>query len=485
MLFTSLDFFLFLPLVLAVFALTPVAQRWAVLLLASYVVYGYLHPFNLVYLGAVTLVIFGCGWGLERATQKPMRVALLVLGLVAVLGSLTAFKFYDFIAGEIEHANLFANFKLPRLGITAPAGYSFYVFSAASYLIDIYVGRLSGKQNLGQVALFTAYFPKIFAGPIERATNFLPQLLSGLHADPVRFALGLQLIGWGLFKKVVIADSLAPLVDHSFKIVAFAPPVELLVSTYFFAFQIYCDFSGYTDIALGISLLFGLELMENFRRPYLSRSTAEFWAERWHISLGRWFRDYLYIPLGGGRAGALRRAINIMIVFLVSGLWHAGLGYGVGWNFLVWGALNGAYQWAGLATRGLWRRIGEALPRVTASAWLRVLRIVITFHLILLSWVFFRAASMHDALLVLQKIGARITDLPHLLTIYPFSTEQLTGFGLIAFLLVYEIVDERRPVFQRLAEAPVALRWGTYYLGIFALLLLGRWQAKEFIYMQF
>jgi D-alanyl-lipoteichoic acid acyltransferase DltB (MBOAT superfamily) len=485
MLFTSLDFFIFLPLALLVFAIAPVAQRWAVLLLASYVFYGYLHPFNLVYLGAVTLVIFGCGWGLDRATQKPMRVALLVLGLVAVLGSLTAFKFYDFIAGEIEHANLFANLKLPRLGITAPAGYSFYVFSAASYLIDIYGGRLSSKQNLGQVALFTAYFPKIFAGPIERATNFLPQLLSGLHADPVRFALGLQLIGWGLFKKVVIADNLAPLVDHSFKIVAFAPPLELLISTYFFAFQIYCDFSGYTDIALGISSLFGLTLMENFRRPYLSRSTTEFWAERWHISLGSWFRDYLYIPLGGSRAGTLRRAINVMVVFLVSGLWHAGLGYGVGWTFLVWGALNGAYQWAGLATRGLWRRVGEALPRVAASAWLRVLRIVITFHLILLSWVFFRAGSMHDALLVLQKIGGELANLPHLLTIYPFSAEQLTGLGLIAFLLGYEIVDERRPVFQRLAAAPVALRWGAYYLGIFGLLLLGRWQAKEFIYMQF
>ena len=485
MLFTSLDFFVFLPLVLAVFALTPVAQRWAVLLLASYVFYGFSHPFNLIYLGAVTLVVFACGWGLERARQRPLRVAVFVMGLVAVLGSLTAFKFYDFLAGEIEHANLLADFKLPRLGVTAPAGYSFYVFSAASYLIDIYVGRLSGRQSLGQVALFTAYFPKIFAGPIERATNFLPQLVSGLRADPLRFALGLQLIGWGLFKKVVIADNLAPLVDHSFKIVAFAPPLELLISTYFFAFQIYCDFSGYTDIALGISSLFGLELMENFRRPYLSRSTAEFWAERWHISLGRWFRDYLYIPLGGSRAGALRRAINVMVVFLVSGLWHAGLGYGVGWTFLVWGALNGAYLWAGLATRGLWRRIGEALPRVAASAWPRVLRIVITFHLILLSWVFFRAGSMHDALLVLQKIGARLTDLPHLLIIYPFNAEQLTGFGLIAFLVVYEIVDERRPVFQRLAAAPVALRWGAYYLGIFALLLFGRWQAKEFIYMQF
>jgi D-alanyl-lipoteichoic acid acyltransferase DltB (MBOAT superfamily) len=485
MLFTSLDFFLFLPLVLAVFALTPVAQRWAVLLLASYVFYGYLRPFNLVYLGAVTLVIWGCGWGLGRATQKPMRVALFVLGLIAVLGSLTAFKFYDFIAGEIEHANLFANLKLPRLGITAPAGYSFYAFSAASYLIDIYVGRLSGKQNLGQVALFTAYFPKILAGPIERATNLLPQVLSGLQADSYRLALGLQLIGWGLFKKVVIADNLAPVVDHGFSIVAFAPPIELLISTYFFAFQIYCDFSGYTDIALGISSLFGLTLMENFRRPYLARSTAEFWGERWHISLNRWFRDYLYIPLGGSRAGPVRQYINVMAVFMVSGLWHAGLGYGVGWSFLVWGALNGAYQWAGLATRGLWQRAEEALPKVRASVWLLVLRIVITFHLILISWVFFRATSIHDALLVLQKIGAHLDELPYSLTIYPFTAEQFTGFGLIVFLIGYEILDERRPVFQRLADAPVVFRWSAYYVGIFALLLLGRWQAKEFIYMQF
>jgi len=485
MLFTSLEFFIFLPLVLAILAIAPVAQRWAVLLFASYVFYGYSQPFNLVYLGAVTLVVYGCGWCLERAKQQRGRAAIFVIGLIAVLGSLTAFKFYNFIAGEIEHANLLANLKLPRLGVTAPAGYSFYAFSAASYLIDIYVGRLSGKQSLGQVALFTAYFPKIFAGPIERATNFLPQLWSGLHADPVRFALGLQLIGWGLFKKVVIADNLGPVVDHSFSIVAFAPPVELLISAYFFAFQVYCDFSGYTDIALGISSLFGLKLMENFRRPYLSRSTAEFWGERWHISLGRWFRDYLYIPLGGGRAGGMRRAINVMVVFLVSGLWHAGLGYGVGWTFLVWGALNGAYQWAGLATHGLWRRLGVAWPRVSASVWLRVLRIVITFHLILLSWVFFRAGSIHDALLVLQKVAARLDELPFLLTIYPFTAEQLTGFGLIAFLIGYEILDERRQVFQRLADAPVALRWCAYYLGIFALLLLGRWQAKEFIYMQF
>ena len=346
MLFTSLEFFIFLPLVLAAFRIVPVAQRWAVLLVASYVFYGFWHPSNLVYLGAVTLVIYLCGRALARSKRASLRAAVLAGGLLVVLGSLTAFKFYDFVAGQIESANLIPHLGLPRLGVTAPAGFSFYAFSAASYLIDIYVGRLDAKQRLGGTALFVAYFPKIFAGPIERATTFLPQLWSGLRSDPQRIVLGLQLIGWGLFKKVVIADNLAPMVDHSFSIVTFAPPVELLISSYFFAFQIYCDFSGYTDIALGTSSLFGLKLMENFRRPYLSRSTAEFWGSRWHISLAHWFRDYLYIPLGGSRAGALRRAINVMIVFLVSGLWHAGLGYGVGWTFLVWGALNGAYQWA-------------------------------------------------------------------------------------------------------------------------------------------
>ncbi len=485
MLFTSLEFFIFLPLVLAAFRIVQVAQRWAVLLVASYVFYGFWHPSNLVYLGAVTLVIYLCGRALARSERASLRAAVLAGGLLVVLGSLTAFKFYDFVAGQIESANLIPHLRLPRLGVTAPAGFSFYAFSAASYLIDIYVGRLDAKQRLGGTALFVAYFPKIFAGPIERATTFLPQLWSGLRSDPQRIVLGLQLIGWGLFKKVVIADNLAPMVDHSFSIVTFAPPVELLISSYFFAFQIYCDFSGYTDIALGTSSLFGLKLMENFRRPYLSRSTAEFCGERWHISLAHWFRDYLYIPLGGSRAGGLRRAINVMIVFLVSGLWHAGLGYGVGWTFLVWGALNGAYQWASLATRSLWRRVGEALPRVSASVPLAVLRAVITFHLVAVAWVFFRAASIHDALLVLQKIGSRLSELLSLLAVYPFTVEQLTGFGLIVFLLGYEIIDERRPVLQRLAAAPVAVRWGAYYLLIFALLLLGRWQAKEFIYMQF
>ena len=483
MLFTSLDFFLFLSLTLVLFGAVPAAQRWWLLLLASYAFYGAQHPLNLIYLGAVTVVVCGCAFALVRAEGAQRRLWL-VAGLVAVLGSLAAFKFYDFLAAEAERVLLAPGWTLPRLGVSAPAGFSFYAFSAASYLIDSYARRVAAEHRFAPAALYLAFFPKILAGPIERATTFLPQLKS-LRADPQQVVHGLQLIGWGLFKKVVIADALAPLVDRNFAIVAFASPVELLISVYFFAFQIYCDFSGYTDIAIGVALLFGLRLMENFRRPYLSRSTAEFWGERWHISLGHWFRDYLYIPLGGSRGPALRRYFNVMIVFIVSGLWHAGLGYGIGWTFLVWGALNGAYQWVGLATGPLWDRLGKQWPAVSQGTALRVLRVLLTFHLILITWVFFRARSIGDALVVLRKIGANASELPFLLVQYPFSAEHLTGFALIALLLVIEVLDERRSIWQRLSAAPIALRWAVYYAALFGLLLFGHWQTKEFIYMQF
>lgn len=490
MLFTSLEFFVFLPLALILFALLPPGKRWIWLLLASYAFYGAHQSFNLVYLGAVTLFVWGCGVALERSSRERSRRLLLATGLVVVIGSLIAFKFYDFIAGELERLagqslGPDAAISLPRLAITTPVGYSFYAFAAVSYLIDVFARRLPGQQSAGHVALYLAWFPKILAGPIERGTSFLPQLAAGLRADPERLVLGLQLIGWGLIKKVVIADNLAPIVDKSFGIVAFAAPMDLLISVYLFAFQIYCDFSGYTDIAIGVSLLFGLQLMENFRRPYLAKSTAEFWGERWHISLGRWFRDYLYIPLGGSRAGPLRQYLNLMLVFIASGLWHAGLGYGVGWTFLVWGVLNGAYQWAGVATRPFWRRVGERLPRISQSVPLLALRVLLTFHLIAITWVFFRAKTLGDAWLILKKIALNLTEIPALLSRFPFTTDHYTAFALIAFLIGVEIIDECRSIFQRLATAPVVVRWALWYLAILALLILGRWQAREFIYMQF
>jgi alginate O-acetyltransferase complex protein AlgI len=490
MLFTSFGFLALLPLAVLLHAVLPVRQRWAWLLLASYLFYAAWVPLNAVWLGAVTAVVYACGWGLSRQRGLGARRALLAAGLVAVLGLLVVFKFYDFAAGELERASaawlgIASGPVLPRLGLRNPAGLSFYAFSAASYLVDVYAGRLPAERHAGQLALYVAWFPKILAGPIERATTFLPQLHAGLRVQPERLVSGLQLIGLGLFKKVVIADTLAPLVDRPFTIPAFATPMELVLGVYFFAFQIYCDFSGYTDIAIGVSRLFGVELLENFRRPYLSRSASEFWGQRWHISLAHWFRDYLYIPLGGSRAGRVRRYANVMLVFAVSGLWHAGLGYGVGWTFLVWGVLNGLYLWVGLATAPLWRGLGARLPRLAASPVLVVLRVVFTFHLVLAAWVFFRAASVGQAVLILRRIAGSLALLPGQLLRYPYSSEQILALALIVLLMAVEIVDERRSLWERLAAAPRPLRWAVYYAGIFALLLLGRWQAREFIYMQF
>jgi D-alanyl-lipoteichoic acid acyltransferase DltB (MBOAT superfamily) len=466
MLFTSLDFFLFLAVCALVFAQLPQRARIAWLLLASAVFYGWNHPSNLLWLAGVTAIAYLCAAAIARVQSTGKRRACLAAGIVAVVGTLVAVK-------------------VPWTGVTAPAGFSFYAFSAVALLVDAYRRKLPEGTGIGETALYLAWFPKVLAGPIERATAFVPRLREAIAPTPLQIVLGVQLAGWGLVKKVVIADNLAPLVDRAYNIAAFASPVDLLMATYLFAFQIYCDFSGYTDIALGVSLLFGLPLMENFRRPYLSRSAAEFWSERWHISLGRWFRDYLYIPLGGSRVGAIRRALNIMIVFLASGFWHAGLGYGIGWSFVVWGAINGAYVVAGATTSPLWQRFAQWLPRVAASRAWAALRILLTFHLITFAWIFFRAKSLHDAWLVVTKIGSHALELPQLLQHYAFTPDHWLAFALIAALLVIEAIDERRPVLARIAAWPVAVRWAACYGAIFVLLVIGRWQTREFIYMQF
>jgi alginate O-acetyltransferase complex protein AlgI len=468
MLFTSLDFFLFLPLALAVFALLPAGGRMAWLLLASWAFYGWNQPRHLLWLAAVTAVVMGCGAMLARVQSPRWRRAWLAFGVALLVAALAGFKY------------------VAPAGWSAPAGFSFYVFSAVSYLVDGWRRELPPGTRGGDAALYLAWFPKIFAGPIERGPALLPRLCAALRPTPQQLVLGSQLLAWGLVKKVVIADNLAPLVDRTFGMVAYASPVELLAAVYLFSFQIYCDFSGYTDIAIGVSLLFGLELMENFRRPYLARSVAEFWSERWHISLARWFRDYLYIPLGGSRAGTLRTYLNVMLVFVASGVWHAGLGYGgLGATFLVWGALNGGYRWAGLATRPLWARAAARLPRIAASGAWQVLRVVFTFHLIALGWVFFRAKSVHEAWLLLQRIAGAALDLPQLVLRYPWTGAHATALALVVLLLAVEWIDERRPIFERLRVAPAWLRWSAGYAAIAMLLVLGRWQAREFIYMQF
>ncbi|HLT58629.1 MAG TPA: MBOAT family O-acyltransferase, partial [Limnochordales bacterium] len=321
-------------------------------------------------------------------------------------------------------------------------------------------------------------FPKLLAGPIERAKPFLEQLAAPIRLDPQLVASGLQLMLWGLIKKTVIADNLAEFVNNAFLTPAFQSPVTLLVAVYLYAFQIYCDFSGYSDIAIGSARVLGIQLMNNFKRPYLAKSVAEFWSQRWHISLSRWFRDYLYIPLGGNRVPWWRVQLNLLIVFLVSGLWH-----GANWTFVIWGGLNGLYQIVFRLLQAGWDRL--KVP-VRPPSWLSgFLNTLITFHLITLSWVFFRASSVQEAWTILTRISGSFQRLPMLLSVYNWSSQLRLLFAMIAVLLLVEIWDEQRPVRAWLARQPAVIRWGVYYGAIALLLTLGKWGFEEFVYMQF
>jgi D-alanyl-lipoteichoic acid acyltransferase DltB (MBOAT superfamily) len=374
---------------------------------------------------------------------------------------------------------------LPGFAQTAPPGFSFYAFAAIALLIDRYRASLAAPATLRQEVLYLAWFPKILAGPIERIGPFTDELLRKAPMKPAYFFLGGQLLLWGLIKKVVIADNLAPFVDRAYAIPDFAVPLELIIATYFFAFQIYCDFSGYTDMARGISQFFGVRLAKNFNRPYLSKSMNEFWSRRWHLSLASWFRDFVYYPFVGEGRAKWRMYSGLFLVFLISGLWHAGLGYGIGWGFLVWGILNGVYVCFERAFSPQRRRLRKRLRGSWFERIYNTLAAVLVFHAILISWVFFRATEVGDGFVILSRIWQALPELPGLILRYPFSTEHVFLAALIAGLLVIELAMERKAISLRLRRLPLWVKWSAAYLGLFALVILGRWQGETFVYMQF
>ena len=458
--------------------------RWALLLAASYAFYAalcgseWLQPVLL--LTAAIVVTYICA--LRLTPGREGRGRLLVLGIAFNLGTLLVFKYTHFFLGALEDGfrQLGTDIDLPSVKLILPVGLSFYTLSAISYLIDVYRGAMPAERHLGRFAVYLAFFPKILAGPIDRALTFLPQLRSRYRFEEQEVVAGLQLILWGLFKKFVIADRLAAFVDATYESTAYAPTASLAIAFYFYAFQIYCDFSGYTDMARGAGKLVGIDLMENFRRAYLSRSPSEFWSRRWHLSLCTWFRDYLYIPMGGSRVSWPRHYFNLAAVFAVSGLWH-----GASWTFIVWGLLNGLYVCLGTATAPMWRALGGRFPAVSSSTPWNIVRALFTFHLIAFAWIFFRLSSMQDAWTALRRVGAGANQLPAAFLNYGWTSEILISFGLIAFLLVFELFEERRSVWERLASRSVAVRWGFYYLLLMGLAVLGKWQFNQFIYMQF
>lgn len=404
MLFHSLEFFVFFPLVVALFFATPSRHRWALLLVASYVFYGAWKPEYLVLIATSTGVDYVLARKLGTEERAGRRKLLLVLSLATNLGLLVAFKYLGFFAGVLE--SLVGPLRPPldsaSLDFVLPVGISFYTFQTIGYTIDVYRREREPEHHLGRFALYVSFFPQLVAGPIERSVRLLPQFRAHQSFDFARVRSGLGQMLWGFFKKLVIADRAAFFVSAVYDHPGEFQGLTVVVATYLFAFQIYCDFSGYTDIAIGAARVLGFELMENFDRPYASSSVTEFWR-RWHISLSTWFRDYVYIPLGGSRLAPVGVARNLAIVFLLSGLWH-----GANWTFVFWGGFHGMLLVLGYG----WRRAWGASSRMTppsggAGGVLAILRryagIAITFHLVCLGWVFFRAESLdHVADLLLQ-----------------------------------------------------------------------------------
>jgi len=473
MLFPSFTFLVFLPLVfLAYWYVFGRNVEWqnAFILVASYVFYGW---WDWRFLGLLVLSSMGdlfIGRAIENSTGQRQRKAWLVFSLMVNLGMLGVFKYFNFFMDGLHDLLLTVGLQphLPTLRVLLPVGISFYTFQSLSYTIDVYRGQLKATRDPIAFMAFVSFFPQLVAGPIERATHLLPQFQAPRSFDMAAARDGLRQMLWGFFKKIVIADSCSPIVDKIFSgDVTTTPGITLFFGAFFFAFQIYGDFSGYSDIAIGCARLFGLQLNRNFNYPYFSRSISEFWR-RWHISLSTWFRDYVYMPLGGWRTqwGRLR---NILITFTTSGFWH-----GANWTFLTWGALHGAYYVPEILRDGKARRDDPELRDLP--------RIIITFMLVLVAWVFFRSSSLSTAGAYLYNMVGHMDRHPGALVKWMYRPEM----GWILFMVVVEWIARRQQHALEALPRVNGVRWAIYlFLALVILLYVDMETEHGFIYFQF
>jgi D-alanyl-lipoteichoic acid acyltransferase DltB (MBOAT superfamily) len=475
MLFNSFAFAIFLPIV---FALYWCLQRKGVqiqnilLLAASYFFYGCWDWRFLGLVAASSAVDYLIGIGLDSTDDSRRRKALLWTSIVVNLGVLGFFKYYGFfiesLVAAMEAVGIQAN--IHTLQVILPVGISFYTFQSLSYTIDVYRKQIQPTRNAVAFFAYVSFFPQLVAGPIERASHLLPQFLTQRTFDLESAKDGLRQILWGLFKKIVIADNLAVLVVQIFAHHTEYDGSALFLGVLYFAIQIYCDFSGYSDIAIGTARLFGFDLMRNFAYPYFSRDIGEFWR-RWHISLSTWFRDYVYIPLGGSRSGSRARHFAVLLVtFTVSGFWH-----GASWNFVVWGLLNGLF-YLPLVFFGKHKRHIEIVAK---GRWLPSIReavqIALTFAVTLVAWVFFRADSLPHAI---DYLGQMLTT--------PWTSVQwVSGLPYVGALMLLEWVQREKEHVLQIEASPIWLRWPVYYALIGVIFLFGNTGHVPFIYFQF
>ncbi len=481
MTFISPEYVVFFGLVLPLYFFTPQRFRWLLLVLVSYLFYAFGQPQYVILILLTTAVDYTAARMIGRSQNPVQRRLFLAVSLSMNLGVLFLFKYFNFFNVSIHGlaANIGVDYAAPTVSLALPVGISFYTFQSMAYTIDVYRRKVEPEKHFGIFAAFVAFFPQLVAGPIERAGHMLPQFHVKHRFDPERAVEGLRLMLWGFFKKVVIADRLAIYVDAVYNHAHDYSGWPLILATVFFSFQIYCDFSGYTDIARGTAKIMGFDLMVNFRQPYFAPSVRDFW-NRWHISLSTWFRDYLYIPLGGNRVPFPRYLLNLFIVFLVSGLWH-----GASWTFVIWGALHGLYI---VVEAALSHFHVSLLPQ--KARWATLLRVVFTFALVTFAWIFFRANSLPDAQYIVahlfsftgQSLSAPLAE-----GLLGAPTEFILCWVLIGVLLLVDY-GIARVGFDRLWTAtPGVVRWAAYYAAGAAVILSGLYGigAQKFIYFQF
>ena len=493
MLFNSFEFLVFFPTVVFFYFLLPHRFRWLLLLVASYVFYMFWRAEYILLLVVSTVIDYGCSRMMGRYSnnEQHKRKPWLWLSLVSNLGILFFFKYFGFFSTAANDlAALFGvAYAAPALELLLPMGISFYTFQTMSYSIDVYYGRIQPEKHLGRFALFVTFFPQLVAGPIERAGNLLSQLRERHDFKYQQLSDGLKLMAWGFFKKLVIADRLAVVVNQAFNEPAEYSGLGLAVATIFFSFQIYCDFSGYSDIAIGAAQVMGVNLMQNFKRPYFSRSVREFWS-RWHISLSTWFRDYVYIPLGGNRVVKWRWYYNLFLTFVISGIWH-----GANWTFLIWGALHGFYLLFALQTQQQRNKLVHILKLDKQPQLYTIVQIGTTFALVSLAFLFFRANTLTDAWYILHKIVVNAPQELAGLMRQSIAIQKVILFDsylkffymlfMIGLLLTVEKIQAAISIRAYLREKPLVVRWSLSYLLILVILFLGAFETNEFIYFQF
>lgn len=477
MLFTSFEFLIFLTAVFALWRLVPEAGKGLVLLGGSYVFCGWWQPWFLLVLGFCTLVSWVAGRFMARVLDVKQRKWVLIGAVVVNLVPLLFFKYANFFNESLYGVLAFGGwpYSAPRLDLLLPLGISFYTFQAVSYCADVYRGRVAADSGLVSFALYMSFFPRLVSGPIERAGNLLPQLTRANRFSSQLFASGVRLFMWGVFKKVVIADRMGMYVDMVFADPGVMAGKTALLGAWMFSLQIYCDFSAYMDMAVGCGRMFGIELSRNFNFPYMARSIGDFWR-RWHITLTSWFRDYVYIPLGGNQVGDRKWVRNILAVFLLSGLWH-----GAAWTFVFWGGLHGAFYLAGRYTGRIRDRVRRAvgLSGNPAAVW----QVVVTFQLVSLAWVFFRAETIGGAFSLIRNMFVQ-WDLPVRMMASQFSTA--LAFAAAVGFIGIEVVSfwAAKKQIDVVGVMPAVIRYPGYAVLLIGISLLGV-SSNQFIYFQF